>query len=618
MANADKTLKNKDQLDIYPITRERNVYDENNVNLKTKFENVVFNDNTVHKFSQELYEESKNILPLVNSSAKAESGARYINCEYSESTGQTKFTTSGSGEEFTFNLIGKVTYTGQKYPSAVTLTTDNSILLKAGTYTVTSKKTGQGTVVPYACVGNLGSDFTRTQVANLSYTFTITEDKYFSVLCYCLMANSTDVTYVELQLEEESVATEIAKYNPNRHITNREAEFLKEKFGKQVNILDFTKVEKIGGSLTYGISGSSLILTSTSTSGTGYCCIPYNFEKGKDYTINYNVSGGYNNAIIFTKDLRTVIKEIKVTNEPVSFIYDNDITDVYIVLYCGYGNVTTYSDIILVYGSYTKDTMPSYQPYNSSSHITNAQADLLKSEWEKQENILNLTNSTLTYTANDTYKAYSIPVPNLKDNTTYRLSSFGNFKTGLWLKDSNNTMLFNTLLSETFTTTDASLIKSCEIVIEGLVVGTTYTFNEETLKTMLTEGLNKPEKFKKWNGEIIHEKDVLKLKYSHSINLTTDNFRIWLNVMCERSTPFTIVELSKWLYENSYNATGFADSAWLTVSGGNRNNNNQVIAISSFNNNGSNVFGYLYGSSAGTEFGSITITNITDYVRKII
>ena len=60
MANTNKTLKNKDQIDIYPITRERNVYDENNINLKEKFKSVVFNDNDIHKFAERLYEESAN------------------------------------------------------------------------------------------------------------------------------------------------------------------------------------------------------------------------------------------------------------------------------------------------------------------------------------------------------------------------------------------------------------------------------------------------------------------------------------------------------------------------------------------------------------------------------
>lgn len=262
----------------------------------------------------------------------------------------------------------------------------------------------------------------------------------------------------------------------------------------------------------FSVTGESIVLQSNK-----YYCGPStqtlkelaNLEIGKSYILSFNKTNASANNHIYLANASTF------WNNGSRLTITQAMLDSKVGFYGTEDSTNTLSEIMI------SENGGEYNKYNPNRNITNDEAEFLKEEFDTQENVLDLTNSSLTYTAKDTYKAYNIPIPNLKDNTTYRLSSLGDFKTGLWLKDASGAMMFNTLLNETFTTTDASLIKSCEIVIEGLVVGNTYNFNEETLKTALTKGINIPKKFYGYNSasHITNEQaDLLKSEREKSLN----------------------------------------------------------------------------------------------------
>ena len=175
MANSDVTLKNKEQLDIYPITRERNVFDEKNVNLKTKFENVVFKDNDVHKFAEELRNESANIL----TGERLEFGTYRVYLGYTNklkpNTTYTVSTTNNKPQNNGYNIYiyrksddTKIQQINSDYGKGLTkstFTTSNDIV-EGETYYLQFNGTYEGLTVSNPCLvqGNVAMDFT-TQTA---------------------------------------------------------------------------------------------------------------------------------------------------------------------------------------------------------------------------------------------------------------------------------------------------------------------------------------------------------------------------------------------------------------------------------------------------------------------
>lgn len=66
MAGHDTTLQNKNGEDEFPRTFERNVYDENGVNLKEKMKFIVKNTDEPYNFSHEMYNKQLNLFDKNN------------------------------------------------------------------------------------------------------------------------------------------------------------------------------------------------------------------------------------------------------------------------------------------------------------------------------------------------------------------------------------------------------------------------------------------------------------------------------------------------------------------------------------------------------------------------
>lgn len=161
-----------------------------------------------------------------------------------------------------------------------------------------------------------------------------------------------------------------------------------------------------------------------------------------------------------------------------------------------------------------------YHPYNAKRHITNPQADLLKSEWEKQLNLLNVPDKNSTTVNGITYSIVNgvITINGTSTSTTYinlpknmfkigqyHLSglsqnfsekiviylNFGDMSTYVY-KEDGKTFVINTEKQPT------------EFYVK---VSNGYTCNNVIVKPMLINGIKK-QPFQEWNGKIIHEKDI--------------------------------------------------------------------------------------------------------------
>lgn len=446
MGNTDKTLQDKDYLNIYPITRERNVYDENNVNLKTKFENVVFNDNDVHKFAEGLRNESSNIL-------KPENCVTNYNVEKDIFEGQFS-----AGDVILKNL---------GFNKKVSI----SLILY-------SKPTESVTLTPYDKNGNNMGGFTNINTLETNKIYTNIYESISKIQLWTSMKPTNSFSF-RLWINDGETGKPYGLYNPNRHITNSEAEFLKEEFGKSVN------------------------LSQVNSSTTGNFNLGAKIESGKKYTISFYCEGHRNFSLKKNNNSGAVIKTSYDINGQYQYTFTADWTgDIYINAWASSTTPTgnSYSNIMVNEG----EPLP-YQPYNSASHITNPQADLLKSEWEKSKNYFDMNNlviGTLDSDSGDLVSSHN----RIRNKEKFRLNADSyiiNFdgldKLVMYVYDLDG----NYLINESYTTWQTKPFEFKLTSNRLVVFGFSYTDNRTiTSVNELTNVLLSKE------GKIIHEKDI--------------------------------------------------------------------------------------------------------------
>ncbi len=506
MANADKTLLNKDNLEIYPLTREGNVYDENNVNLKEKFKTVVFKDNEVHQFAEELYEDSKNKISLINLNSEAK------------------------GLKISKNENDIINLKGQANQSYATWISKTPIDLETGTYTF-SRTTSLNFSVILKLFNSSGVSKNYYIQPNNRITFETTE----KMVAYEVWSEGIptgveiDVSF-GVQLEEGSVMTTHEKYNPNRHITNSEAEFLKEEFGKSANELDFSDVEEIiYRGLTYSFKDNVLTLN-----GTTEGIVDRVFYLNSQVNANGNYVFSGNNSNISSGSYFTLSTGTDTPLQLNSTVNKSDKANVSNLsiksLHMYLDSGVTYNNFKISF-SLIKGDLEGYLPYNSSSHITNEQADLLKNEWKKNVNLIDISKMSEYYINVSTGSLTSNNWWNLSDyievkgSTQYTISCSYIPNNRYWQKsityfNENKTFIsgfthnneYDTIPKLTFTPpSNAKYVRIGWAVIQGDGI------NVEIKNVMLNEG---PEAlpYQEWNGQIIHEKDIEQIKVWENAN----------------------------------------------------------------------------------------------------
>ena len=184
-------------------------------------------------------------------------------------------------------------------------------------------------------------------------------------------------------------------YNSKAHITNYEADFLKNEAERSANLLDYSKIVN-----NYTLTSSGQLL-----SYDGYYVTDFiRVEPYKTYTM----SNSHDGTLYFYDINKNFVKVVENTT-PVTFTIDSN------VYYIRKSSPNTHTKIMINEGSIA---LP-YQAYNQNKHITNNEASFLKTEYDKITNLFDYDNAEWQ---NDV--SLSTQVGNLWNKSGSKVSTF--------------------------------------------------------------------------------------------------------------------------------------------------------------------------------------------------
>lgn len=360
--------------------------------------------------------ESKNLFYSVNK--KITTNSRTFT--FSDSGDNFKATGTATTENSVY-LVNGVRYA--RYFQSATITKENSIKLENKKYTVSYSSEISNLILIIGTLGSVYSSYNYKYTYELtptknSYTFDLSNYTDENYICFVVYdgASSTDKIISNIQLEEGDTRTEYYPRNPNRHITNSEAEFLKESFESQVNLFNEEEASPIwlGGD---GESGSSDVT------------ITSDFIKVKPntlYSISSNNTAAANRGICYYNQNRNFISGV---------LWDAIKTTITTPASCEYIRISFAKG----YDSMFNEGEPlPYRPYNSAAHITNPQAAYLKEVQEKSINLFDKNNLNFIFAypessnnllvENSVNKTLYIPC---EPNTAYTVSKITSAQFGL-------------------------------------------------------------------------------------------------------------------------------------------------------------------------------------------
>ena len=408
-------------------------------------------------------------------------------------------------------------------------------------------------------------------------------------------------------------------YNSTRTITDifelddNVYKFAKQLYEESKNLFDISRLVLVKGGIN--ISNSTIAFTSFANDSVNKLKDFSDLEAGKTYILTFNKSNAISNNYIYLVGSTT-----QWVNGTAHTITQEELDNIIIL----YGR-NEYENIISEF--MISEHGGEYNKYNQNRHITNNEAEFLKEEYEKSLNELYIADETKTIEGVEITQKHGVitlngtALANIFIEFTINKLPPGNYAVNYFNNNYGggsiqwNFFGVNGWIKALYRS-ESIVDFNEEITSVSIMIASGTNLNNQVIKPMMVKGSETPTEFHAYNGSIIRNKDVLNIKYLHTINLTTDNWRLWLNIYCDRSQPFTIVELSKWLYKNGYNATVFSGNSYQ-ISGADRTYGRFACAISS-PNNGSNVLYLSYGVASGAEGANITINEISDHVVEII
>ena len=489
-------------------------------------------DDNVYKFAKQLYEESSNLFD----EETAYSARNYKLSKSGEefSCNSNVFCIGASGNSIGQYVINVPKNTTKLYFKFKAKSSDLNVVL-TNMYLCTVDYDGVSKNYAYNINRNVtniyveysGSVNLQRNVQKLGFTQYLTNSNNSTIYVKDFMISLDNVNYYQ-------------PYNPNRHITNEQAEYLKEEYDKILNLFDISETYVISNSAnnaTVNISGGKISYNTTySNSASGQATIRFYIdndmlENGKTYNVSSVVNYTLPEGASGQADLRLARSYLSTNSwggQDKKQTIDKSTYYYYFVLYLNLGAQTTtagtytgeVSNIMLCEG---EEPLP-YQPYNSVSHITNPQADLLKSEWEKQLNNISINPETyfsvgvtlnfndIGYTLNGTatanfYRSTVLKTP-IKAGTYY-IKVFTSGSASGWVGTNfvgaSGSVIYNVPVTLPWTKT----VTFTEDVTK-IDVGTNIdvVLNNFKVSFMLTKDLPDPSEALPWNGPIIHEKDI--------------------------------------------------------------------------------------------------------------
>jgi hypothetical protein len=319
---------------------------------------------------------------------------------------------------------------------------------------------------------------------------------------------------------------------------------LKEEINKGLNLIDYRGLNvshtSNGLILTNNFDGSfSLVGTATATKNAHW------FLSTSPNWIETNIGKGFRSAIIKSNSNKELwlgvwTGSVDYSLRPTANITSNYSSGANFVVKMDIVSGETYNITfypMLVKGSHAYP----YVPYNANKHITNEQATLLKNEYLKSSNLLNIEDKSSTTTNGITYSisngkitlngtatsTFAIPLyqsSNTPINTVlcaFNSVALSSNLASLWVYNSNNQSIGALLIN----TANNSKKYTESIYKVDLGITTGATFTNFILSPMLVEGTTIPTTFEPYHGEIVHKKElnavenkIVKL-YIHDIKL---------------------------------------------------------------------------------------------------
>lgn len=240
-----------------------------------------------------------------------------------------------------------------------------------------------------------------TKSGRCVFFFTTNSSSNFIVLAFSTTGSAIgNLTISDLMLNYGDNPYPYQPYNSKAHITNYEADYLKDESLKSANVFNIDAINPNKTSYVEKISDTEFKAT-----WAGYKLFKTNFKENTQYTISGytkedNATHGGRLKIFYTDNT----SEECLVNYQTSYVYRTHTSQANKTInYIGYSFETGdyysyYKNLMINEGT----TALPYQPYNQNKHITNNEASFLKAEYERSANLMPLGTWTkgLGYTSN--------------------------------------------------------------------------------------------------------------------------------------------------------------------------------------------------------------------------
>lgn len=362
------------------LKKANSAYEGNGTLVKINGENQATWDATI---SQKISEESLNELDIPNTTIT--------------SNGATVTTTNG-----------EIVINGTPTSTAVI---DIPINLNVGTETYTYagfNDISKGYSSDYIAIrGENDTTLFSNSLNSNNKTFNASSSSW-NVFRIRLGAGNTYNNYVvkPMLVKGNIVPPKFGTYNQNRHITNSQAEYLKEISKDYLNLLYglLTIPEKTQNNATYSLINGTLSVSGTPSANTFEYLTDYIKLKAGTYFFTFE-SNKDTGCRLITGDGSSVVS-IAEKNKP--FTLTTDRNDIRVQMRLGSGGSfdgATFKNFAILEGDWTGKTLPNYGVYNEKMHISNGEASILSEDFKKEVNEIYLPNKTKN--VNGAYFAYN-------------------------------------------------------------------------------------------------------------------------------------------------------------------------------------------------------------------
>ena len=340
-----------------------------------------------------------------------------------------------------------------------------------------------------------------------------------------------------------SYQEQVIEGQPLNTLDQNESQILKEDIDNGLNLFDVNANGTKNG-VSYQATGSAIKLNGTSSVATDlWLKLDNPIPRG---TYGFNCENASNCQIFLCKEIDNYTDRIDISNIETTTI---DFEATYIIVFFASNKTFSNQEIRIMLNKGTH-SYP-YVPYNANKHISNAQAELLKDEFDRCSNLLKY-NQSISISAGGSGTTDAITGLTLIEGKTYTLSYINSNSNGeirVWLNGTQN--LGNRTGSNSYTFVVSQTLNDLQIVF--------YDQNNQAQtisNIMLNEG-DTALPYQDYEGRVVHLKDLELYGTKPAIAniqcaLTFDGSARWNTNSSDKSVGASISEL-----EFGYNKLGY-------------------------------------------------------------